>query len=79
MVTARVRVSTVLRNDYASVTALKKIEGVEAAYLDYDYGNILVKLEGKDVKTLDNILFDKIRRLKNIRSTSPLMLDQTVQ
>jgi hypothetical protein len=75
MITARVRVSTVLRNDYASVVELKKIEGVKAAYVDYDFGNILVKLQGKDLKALDNILFNQIRKLRNIRSTSPLILD----
>ena len=75
MITAIVRVSTVLRNDSVSVAALKKIEGVEAAYVDYDFGNILVKLQGKDVRTLDNILFNQIRKLRSIRSTSPLILD----
>ncbi len=75
MITAKVRVSTVLRNDSVSVAALKKIEGVEAAYVDYDFGNILVKLQGKDVRTLDNILFNQIRKLRSIRSTSPLILD----
>lgn len=75
MITARVKVSTVLRNDYSSVVELKKIEGVESAYVDYSFGSILVKLQGKDVKTLDNILFSQIRRVRGIRSTSPLILD----
>jgi hypothetical protein len=75
MITARVKVSTVLRNDYSSVVELKKIEGVESASVDYGFGSILVKLQGNDVKTLDNILFSQIRRVRGIRSTSPLILD----
>ena len=75
MVTARVKVSTVLRNDYSSVAELKKIEGVESASVDYGFGSILVKLQGKDVKALDNILFSQIRKVRGIRSTSPLIID----
>jgi len=75
MVTARVKVSTVLRNDYSSVVELKKIEGVESSSVDYGFGSILVKLQGKDVKTLDNILFSQIRKVRGIRSTSPLIID----
>jgi hypothetical protein len=75
MVTARVRVSTVLRNDYSSVVELKKVEGVESASVDYGFGSILVKLQGKDVKALDNILFSQIRKVRGIRSTSPLIID----
>jgi len=77
MVTARVKVSTVLRNDYSSVAELKKIEGVESASVDYGFGSILVKLQGKDVKALDNILFSQIRKVRGIRSTSPLIIDET--
>lgn len=74
-ITAKVRISTALRNDNASVGALRKIDGVKDAHLDYNIGQIIVELQGKDAKTLDNILFLQIRKLKSIRSTSPVILD----
>ncbi len=74
MITAMVKISTATRYDYSSITDLKKIFGVKDAYLDYDGGGILVELEGEDTKTLNNILFLQIRKLKNIRSTTSLIM-----
>lgn len=75
MVTAKVRISTMMRNDNRPVRELKKIEGVRDAYMEYGIGDILVEIQGQDRKTLDNILFLQIRKLKGIRSTSPLIFD----
>ena len=75
MINAKVRISTVLRYDTKPVVELKKIDGVRDAYNDYGRGDILVELQGKDEKTLDNILFLQIRKLRGIRSTSPLIMD----
>ena len=77
MVTAKVRISTMLKHDIRPVGELKKIEGVKDAYLDYGIGEILVEIQGEDRKTLDNILFLHIRKLKGIRSTSHLILNET--
>ena len=75
MINAKVRISTVLTNDSAAVGELKKIEGVKKAYLNFGMKEIFVEIQGKDRKTLDNILFLQIRKVKGIRSTSPLILD----
>jgi len=75
MITAKVRISTVMTNDSTAVGELKKIEGVKNAYLNFGMKEIFVEIQGNDKKTLDNILFLRIRRLKGIRSTSPLILD----
>jgi DNA-binding Lrp family transcriptional regulator len=76
LITAKVRISTVLRHDSRSIDELKKMEGVKDAHMVYGTDDILVELEGKDMKALGNILFLQIRKLKGIRSTSPLVIDK---
>ncbi len=74
MISAEVRITTVLRHDNKRVDELKKIEGVKNVRMVYGTDDILVEIEGKDRKALDNILFFQIRKLKGIRSTSPLVM-----
>lgn len=76
MITAKVLISTVLRHDNRLVDELKRIEGVKNAHMVYGRDDILVELEGKDMKDLNNILFLQIRKLRSIRSTSPLVMDK---
>jgi len=75
LITAKVRISTALTNDSVSLGELKKIEGVRNAYLNFGMREIFVEIQGNDIKTLDNILFLRIRKVKGVRSTSPLILD----
>ena len=76
LITAKVLISTVLRHDNRLVDELKRIEGVKNAHMVYGRDDILVELEGKDMKDLNNILFLQIRKLRSIRSTSPLVMDK---
>ena len=76
MITAKVLISTVLRHDNRLVDELKRIEGVKDAHMVYGRDDILVELEGKEMKDLNNILFLQIRKLRSIRSTSPLVMDK---
>ncbi|MCJ7631085.1 Lrp/AsnC ligand binding domain-containing protein [Candidatus Bathyarchaeota archaeon] len=76
MISAEVRITTVLRHDNKRVDELKKIEGVKNVHMVYGTDDILVEIEGKDRKALDNILFLQIRKLKGIRSTSPLVISK---
>ena len=53
---------------------IKKIEGVEEAYISYGVYDLVVKIRADYMDDLKNIISNNLRKIKKVRSTVSLIL-----
>jgi DNA-binding Lrp family transcriptional regulator len=66
---AFVLINTELGAETDLLNQLKNMENVKYVYVLYGAYDLVVKIESPDNETLKRIISDKIRQLKNVRST----------
>jgi DNA-binding Lrp family transcriptional regulator len=73
MAMAYVLVNTELGSESSVETDLHNIDGVKEVYSVYGVYDLVVKLETESMKELKNIITNKIRKIKNVRSSLTLI------
>lgn len=53
---------------------VKKVEGVEEAYISYGVYDLVVKVRADSMDTLKGVISDQLRQIKKVRSTISLLL-----
>ncbi len=53
---------------------LKKIEGVDEAYVSYGVYDIIAKVEAGSMPKLKGLVTQRVRKLNNVRSTLTLLI-----
>ena len=69
---AFVLVNTDLGSELELQSELKKIEGIVGAYQVYGVYDIVIEIEAESEQKLKDIIFNRIRMLKHLRSTLTL-------
>jgi len=54
--------------------AVKKIEGVEEAYISYGVYDLAVKVRADSMDNLKDVISNKLRQISQVRSTISLLL-----
>ena len=75
---AFVLVSVQIGSEREVLEALRKVEGVEEAYVVYGAYDIVVKVKAESMDELREIVTYKIRRLDKVRSTQTMMVYEEV-
>jgi len=60
--------------EYRVLTTVKKVEGVEEAYISYGVYDIAAKLRTDYQDDLKDIIQNKLRQISGVRATSSLVL-----
>ena len=53
---------------------VKKVEGVEEAYISYGVYDLAVKVRADSMDALKGVISDRLRQIKKVRSTISLLL-----
>jgi DNA-binding Lrp family transcriptional regulator len=53
---------------------VKKVEGVEEAYISYGVYDLVVKVRADSMDALKGVISDQLRQIKKVRSTISLLL-----
>jgi DNA-binding Lrp family transcriptional regulator len=53
---------------------VKKVEGVEEAYISYGVYDLAVKVRADSMDALKDIISNRLRQIKKVRSTISLLL-----
>lgn len=56
------------------LTQVKKVEGVEEAYISYGVYDLVVKVRADSMNDLKELISDKLRQISKVRSTISLLL-----
>ena len=71
---AWVLVNTVLGKEHQSLTELRKIPGVKEAHIVTGQYDIMLRIEAKTMKQLEDIISWNIRRHKTVRNTVTMVV-----
>ncbi len=74
---AFVLINAEIGSDEEVLNALKKVEGVEEAYLVYGVYDIIAKIRAESMDQLKDIVTWKVRRLEKVRSTLTMIVVET--
>ena len=75
---AFVLVSVQIGSEREVLEALRKVEGVEEAYVVYGAYDIVVKVKAESMDELREIVTYKIRKLDKVQSTQTMMVYEEV-
>jgi len=70
---AYVLINTELGSEDAVAKALKKIEGVDEAYVAYGVYDIIAKIQAESMDKLKALVTHRIRRVDKVRSTLTML------
>jgi DNA-binding Lrp family transcriptional regulator len=73
MTLAFVLITTDLGREKNVVKELRRIAGVSEAYISYGVYDVVVKVEAETQERVKDILFSRIRKLDDVRSTLTLV------
>ena len=73
MTIAYVLINTDLNSEEYVQKSLKSIQGVEAAYQVYGVYDLVAKVKSGTLEDVKNIITNRIRKVKNVRSTITLV------
>jgi len=73
MLKAYVLMNTELGQEADVVNALQGVEGIKNAYALYGIYDVLTEVEADSMDRIKEIVFTKIRRLENVRTTITLI------
>ncbi len=71
---AYVLINTELGSEDAVAKALKKIEGVDEAYVAYGVYDIIAKIQAESMDKLKALVTHRIRRVDKVRSTLTMLI-----
>ena len=74
MPTAFVLINAEIGGEEEVLTSLKKIQGIEEAYMVYGVYDIIAKIKAKTHDELTKVITLRIRRLNKVRSTSTMIV-----
>lgn len=60
------------------VEELMKLKEVEEAYMLYGQYDVIIKISLKDMKDLDNFIYNKVKTVSNVESTETLISSEVV-
>jgi len=66
-------ITTVYGQEREVAEDLMKYEEVEDAHILYGQFDLIIKLQARDMKTIEQFIFDRIRSNKDIESTETLI------
>ena len=53
---------------------VKKVAGVEEAYISYGVYDVVVKIQAESMDSLKNVITNRLRKIRNVRATLTLIL-----
>ena len=70
---AYVLMNTELGEEAATVKALSEMEGIKRVYALYGIYDVIAEVEAESMDKIKELVFTKIRRLENVRTTITLI------
>ena len=70
---AYVLMNTELGEEAATVRALSEMEGIKRVYALYGIYDVIAEVEAESMDKIKELVFTKIRRLENVRTTITLI------
>lgn len=70
---AYVLMNTELGEEAATVKALSEVEGIKRVYALYGIYDVIAEVEAESMDKIKELVFTKIRRLENVRTTITLI------